>query len=583
MVRGDKTVKLLTITLYFLEVVLGICVSLLTDRLPNLPSLYIAIIVMVVALISLSHMNVDTEKQVRAFVFVSMLVTTATAVFDAIMLDRSYVFVVLQMLYLLCNIPGFRQYVFTMLTAINVAIIIVLALVLNMFNVLDCVILAICVLIAGWVATIYTESMSRMMRIVKEQDQSRDDMIELMESRFAEEKGANTAKSAFLANMSHEIRTPINAIVGMNTMILRDSREKETIENAQEIENASQTLLSLINDILDISKVESGKMDIVPVEYDFSSLVNDVYNMISVKAKGKGLELKLDIDEKIPNRLFGDDVRIRQILINLLNNGVKYTEKGSVTLRVSGQVSDNVVLLKYSVVDTGIGIKKEDMTRLFTKFERLDVVKNRNVEGTGLGMAITQKLLGLMDSKLDVESTYGEGSSFSFYLVQKVVDPAPVGDINKRHAAVRDADEHRVRFIAPDAKILVVDDNAINRKVFTKLLQRIKIQVDEAESGFAALNMMENKKFDIVFLDHMMPEMDGLETLKRLREDSVNPNIDTPIIALTANAIAGSKEFYLEAGFDDYLSKPIVPANLEKMIYSLLPKEHIEKFPGDEA
>lgn len=583
MVRGDKTVKLLTITLYFLEVVLGICVSLLTDRLPNLPSLYIAIIVMVVALISLSHMNVDTEKQVRAFVFVSMLVTTATAVFDAIMLDRSYVFVVLQMLYLLCNIPGFRQYVFTMLTAINVAIIIVLALVLNMFNVLDCVILAICVLIAGWVATIYTESMSRMMRIVKEQDQSRDDMIELMESRFAEEKGANTAKSAFLANMSHEIRTPINAIVGMNTMILRDSREKETIENAQEIENASQTLLSLINDILDISKVESGKMDIVPVEYDFSSLVNDVYNMISVKAKGKGLELKLDIDEKIPNRLFGDDVRIRQILINLLNNGVKYTEKGSVTLRVSGQVSDNVVLLKYSVVDTGIGIKKEDMTRLFTKFERLDVIKNRNVEGTGLGMAITQKLLGLMDSKLDVESTYGEGSSFSFYLVQKVVDPAPVGDINKRHAAVRDADEHRVRFIAPDAKILVVDDNAINRKVFTKLLQRIKIQVDEAESGFAALNMMENKKFDIVFLDHMMPEMDGLETLKRLREDSVNPNIDTPVIALTANAIAGSKEFYLEAGFDDYLSKPIVPANLEKMIYSLLPKEHIEKFSGDEA
>ncbi len=583
MVRGDKTVKLLTITLYFLEVVLGICVSLLTDRLPNLPSLYIAIIVMVVALISLSHMNVDTEKQVRAFVFVSMLVTTATAVFDAIMLDRSYVFVVLQMLYLLCNIPGFRQYVFTMLTAINVAIIVVLALVLNMFNVLDCVILAICVLIAGWVATIYTESMSRMMRIVKEQDQSRDDMIELMESRFAEEKGANTAKSAFLANMSHEIRTPINAIVGMNTMILRDSREKETIENAQEIENASQTLLSLINDILDISKVESGKMDIVPVEYDFSSLVNDVYNMISVKAKGKGLELKLDIDEKLPNRLFGDDVRIRQILINLLNNGVKYTEKGSVTLRVSGQVSDNVVLLKYSVVDTGIGIKKEDMTRLFTKFERLDVVKNRNVEGTGLGMAITQKLLGLMDSKLDVESTYGEGSSFSFYLVQKVVDPAPVGDINRRHAAVRDADEHRVRFIAPDAKILVVDDNAINRKVFTKLLQRIKIQVDEAESGFAALNMMENKKFDIVFLDHMMPEMDGLETLKRLREDSVNPNIDTPIIALTANAIAGSKEFYLEAGFDDYLSKPIVPANLEKMIYSLLPKEHIEKFSGDEA
>lgn len=384
---------------------------------------------------------------------------------------------------------------------------------------------------------------------------------------------ASEAKGRFLANMSHEIRTPINSVLGLDTMILRESTEPKIREYAVDIGNAGQALLSLINDILDFSKIESGKMEIVPLEYSFSSLLHDVLSMISMKAQTKGLEIKLELDEHLPDRLFGDDVRIRQVLVNIMSNAVKYTEKGSVTFSVSGEINDDRVLLHFSVRDTGIGIKKEDIEKLFAPFERIEEKRNRNIEGTGLGMSITIQLLRLMDSELQVASEYGKGSEFSFDIWQEIRSYDEVGDLQSRVAEQAEKYAYEASFIAPDAKVLVVDDNPMNRKVFVSLLKETQIQIDEAEGGKEALVLIEKQPYDIIFLDHMMPDPDGMEVRRQMLSWEDYPNRNTPVIALTANAITGAREMYLEAGFDDYLSKPIYPDKLEKMIGRLLPEE----------
>lgn len=580
MERGDKIVQILTILLYISNGLFGILSMYFTDRVQSSSVIHLCLIVWGTTLLVLILMKNNTEDQVRNYVLTVTVVSTAISFINAYVLDMPYIFAIYQLLFLICNIVSLRKYVIMVLMSTNVVAVIVMAVFFKMFNYFETGVLIAAFLMAGWVAFIFANKMSEMIQIVSAQDQSRDDMIALIEKRFSEERGANTAKSAFLANMSHEIRTPINAILGLNTMTMRESKEEAILEYAREIEQSGQTLLSLINDILDISKVESGKLEIIPVEYDLSSVINDVMNMISFKAKSKNLALELNVDETIPNRLFGDDIRIRQILMNLLTNAVKYTEKGTVTLAVEGEVVEKTVILTFMVKDTGIGIRDEDREKLFEKFERLDTIKNRNVEGTGLGMAIIQKFLGLMNSKLDVDSVYGEGSTFLFKIEQSIVNEAPIGDIDKKYEKSKKTSDTEVRYIAPDAKILVVDDNKTNLLVFSKLLQRVKVQVDEADGGQAALNMCNDKKYDIIFLDHMMPGMDGIETLRELKEHQKGLNVDTPVIALTANAISGSREFYLENGFDDYVSKPIDPKKLEKMIYDILPETMIEAFSG---
>ena len=580
MTNKDKITKILTVVNLTNATLDVIFTTVLHGIISNRYALIAFVIVCISLVIATACIKVDTEKNIRTFVFVAALCTTIMSFSCAILSNNPYLFVMFQAIHILCNMPALRKYVFIMMMYADFTCVILLTFVYKILAVRDFTTVIVMFAITCWIAFITTNRFARMMEMIEEQNQSRDDMEALVEERFAEEKSANSAKSAFLANMSHEIRTPINAILGLNTMTKRETKEESTLEYANEIEQAGQTLLALINDILDISKVESGKMEIVPVEYDLSSLINDVSNMIDFKAKAKNLQLKINVGENLPSKLFGDDVRIRQVLINLLSNAVKYTEKGTVTLSVSGVISGNKLSIKYDVTDTGIGIRAEDMDKLFAKYERLDTIKNRNVEGTGLGMAITKRLLSLMDSQLDVKSTYGEGSTFSFCIEQGIVDKTPIGDINSRFKKVEKTEDFENRFIAPDAKLLVVDDNKVNRLVFTKLLARLKVQIDEADSGKVAIDKCNENEYDIVFLDHMMPVMDGLETLEHIRENSVGPNIDTPIIALTANAISGSREFYLEAGFDDYLSKPTEPKKLEKMIYDLLPETKIEKFSG---
>ena len=410
---------------------------------------------------------------------------------------------------------------------------------------------------------------------LKERQQEMEAEILRLEKSSAE--AANEAKSSFLAQMSHEIRTPINAILGMNEMVLRESDQPEIQEYAANIQSSGRTLLSIINTILDFSKIEAGKMEIVPVEYDTAVLVNDLQNSVAERAKEKNLDLILKIDRELPAKMKGDDVRIRQVISNLLTNAVKYTEKGSVTLIIRKQkIENNAILLYVEVTDTGIGIKEEDLNALFESFKRLDLAHNRSIEGTGLGMSIVTGLLDKMQSHLEVQSVYGQGSSFSFALRQEIVDPQPMGDYNKAVQPVLVNAEEALH--APDADVLVVDDNGMNLKVADKLLGIFGIHADLCSSGRECLERLKQQKYDIIFLDHMMPEMNGFETLDAIHEQHLIPDTTT-VVALTANAIAGVREMYLSKGFDDYLSKPIESRELCRILEKHLPEEKKEA-PG---
>ena len=393
-------------------------------------------------------------------------------------------------------------------------------------------------------------------------------------------KQASEAKSTFLSNMSHEIRTPINAILGMNEMIRHESSNPQSvIEYSENIHTAGSALLALVNDIFDFSRIDTGKMEIVSASYDLSSLINDLAGMVQAKTEEKGLQLKLDFDETMPKLLHGDAERIRQVAMNLLSNAIKYTQKGSITFHISYErIPDDPegVFLDFSVIDTGIGIKPEDMDKLFTEFERIEEKRNRNIAGLGLGLSITKSLLEMMGSELKVESVYGQGSTFSFRLRQKVDGWEALGHYEATGCApLPEQTKSRKTFIAPAASVLVVDDTPMNLTVFMGLLKSTKMQIDTAESGDEGLKLMKDKKYDLIVLDHMMPEKDGIETLHELRADANNPNLHTPVICLTANAITGAREMYLAEGFDEYLTKPIEGEDLKAAIIEHLPPEKV--------
>lgn len=384
---------------------------------------------------------------------------------------------------------------------------------------------------------------------------------------------ANKAKSNFLANMSHEIRTPINTILGMDEIIIREATEQPIIGYAENIRDASTTLLSLVNDLLDFSKIECGKMEILPVEYEIANVLSEIMNMIEIKVANKGLEFTPVVAEDLPYLLYGDDVRLRQIIINILTNAVKYTKEGSVVLKVDWkEAGDSSINLIVSVTDTGIGIKPEDLDKLFVSFERIEERRNRNIEGTGLGLSITKQLLELMGSDLNVRSDYGVGSTFSFVLKQGIRDRKPIGKFREKYAYSREKHKkYRTTFVAPNARILVVDDNAMNISVVEGLLKSTQIKVDKASGGLEALDLCAENYYDLILMDHMMPNIDGIETLHRLKEMD-GPNQDTPVIVLTANAVSGAKEMYEAEGFIDYMSKPIQGKPLEEKILEYLPE-----------
>ncbi len=390
------------------------------------------------------------------------------------------------------------------------------------------------------------------------------------------------SRDAFFMNMSHEIRTPINTIIGLNEMILRENISDEVAEDAIHVKNASKMLLTIINDVLDFSQIENKRMSIVPVPYRIVGLIDDVVDLVQMRAKEKDLELYVDIDSSLPSVLLGDEVRVKQVLTNLMTNAVKYTQKGSVTLSVRGGASEGETeQLTFSVSDTGIGIKKEDIETLYDSFQRLDLEKNRRVEGSGLGLAITKQLVSLMGGKLTVDSIYTKGSVFTVILDQPIVDKTPVGSVSYERKLARSRSNHyKQSFEAPLAKVLVVDDNDTNLMVVEKLLRATKVSLDKAKSGTECLEMLEKKAYHVVLLDSLMPEMDGLETLREIRRRESKKSWKTPVIVLTADT--SGEQRYLDGGFDGYLAKPIEGSRLEAEVLKFLPEEVLEYQIGQE-
>ena len=370
---------------------------------------------------------------------------------------------------------------------------------------------------------------------------------------------ANKAKTDFLSNMSHEIRTPLNAIDGFSQLILEETDIKVIKEEARDIMTASQNLLEIVNGILDISKIEANKLEIVNVEYEPQKIFDELIKLTQARIGEKPLEFKINIAEDLPSYLNGDYVRLKQIAVNLLTNAVKYTKKGFVELSVSTIRKDNICRLIISVKDSGIGIKKENVDKLFTKFERFDLEKNMTIEGTGLGLAITKKLVDLMGGKIVVDSTYGKGSTFTVAIDQRIVNKTKVVPVEAKVVK---------KVNIKGKKILIVDDNLINLKVASRLLESYKVETECVSSGFDCINKInEGNKYDLILMDDMMPKMSGVETFKKLQQvDGFN----TPVIALTANAIAGMKENYLKEGFNDYISKPIDKKELERVLKTYL-------------
>lgn len=391
---------------------------------------------------------------------------------------------------------------------------------------------------------------------------------------------ANNAKSQFLANVSHEIRTPINTILGMNEMILREAGSEDILGYAADIKNSGKMLLSIVNDILDISKIESGKIRIICGEYDISNMLIDTIHMAQIKCREKGLRFRFDISPDIPSRLYGDELRLKQVITNIVTNAVKYTEHGHVAFKVySENISDGEINLVVSVEDTGIGIKDEDKDKIFNKFERLDENRNKTVEGTGLGLSICKSLLKLMGTELRFISTYGSGSVFGFSVRQKKLGEETIGELKLSEEG---KGSYVPSFTAPDATILVVDDNEMNLTVVKSLLKPTKIRIDTANGGLKCLEMVKDHRYSLIFLDHMMPDIDGTETFRRIRDgEGVCKNV--PIVALTANAFSDSRELYMKLGFSGYLSKPVDPEKLEKTVLELLPSELVKPYDKDSA
>lgn len=394
----------------------------------------------------------------------------------------------------------------------------------------------------------------------------------------------NKAQNRFFSSMSHEIRTPINTIIGLNEMIMREAISDEVYEDAKNIESASRILLHLINEILDMSKLDSGRMEVNNSAYQVGEMLSEIVNMVWIRAKEKGIAFHINVDPALPAALYGDEIKIKEILINILTNAIKYTSKGSVTLSIQGETRENgKFYVLYSIADTGIGIRRESIPYLFSAFRRVDEEKNKYIEGTGLGLAISKKFTDLMGGEIKVNSIYTKGSTFIVEIPQEIADATEIGklDLENRHFETRRV-SYKQKFVAQNARVLIVDDNEANLMVETKLLKDTKVQIETASSGEEALEKTLGNKYHVILMDHLMPGMDGITCLHKIRKQAGGLSKDTPIVALTANAGSDMQELYRKEGFVSYLTKPVTGDALERTLFYLLPAELIQEVHSSE-
>lgn len=442
------------------------------------------------------------------------------------------------------------------------------------YNLMEFIASVLVLLLVYWISINTMKLLINHEQRTRNQEKSMDNIMKVLEMKCYEAREATKSKSDFLANMSHEIRTPINSVLGMNEMILRECEDPQIRTYATNVKTSGRMLLSLINDILDFSKIESGEMEIVSNTYDLREILANASQLVETRLQGKEVSFVIETNRAMPRQLFGDKNRVQQVLVNILTNAAKYTLEGNITLKTDfvwvSESNQSTIELRFEVRDTGIGIKKEDLEKLFHSFQRVDEKNNRNIEGTGLGLVITKSLLDCMNGRIDVESEYGVGSVFTLYIPQKVIDKTPIGDSEMKKITAKSG-RYQESFHAPEAKVLIVDDNRVNIKVIEGLLKKTWVQITAVESGEECLTIVEKEHFDLILMDHLMPGLDGIETLHRMLDNEEQMCRNVPVIALTANAMQGVREMYLENGFSDYLMKPVNSDELEKMLIKYLP------------
>ena len=566
---------------YYFESIISMLAGLVLKSMPFSVRMTFLVILVLNALFlrfSISHLHFSEEK----YKYMSIVCMRAVALILGCQFNDTQVFIYAMYVNAVALMPFFDTAMYKLNTWISVFGMVLCYLGTTLYSVetfetRKYIVGAIGVGFVHWINYNVITMVLRQDKRKYEQERSLDDMLKVVEAKCDEARQATQSKSEFLSNMSHEIRTPINAVLGMNEMILRESTNDNITGYASNVANSGKMLLSLVNDILDFSKIESGKMEIVITDYEFKQVMVDLVDLMKPKAKEKGLEFRLEYDKNIPNYLRGDEVRIKQIATNLLTNAVKYTDYGTVTLRFGcTRLDDGNISLFIEVKDTGRGIKGADVRQLFDQFLRVDEKNNKNIEGTGLGLNITKSFVDMMNGTIQVDSVYGGGSTFTVNIPQTVIKDEPVGDMaREKKSDAKVFEQYHRTFIAPDVRILVVDDNEMNLKVVQGLLKETQIKIDVARGGKECLDMLANNKYHLLMLDHMMPGMNGLSTIRRIRANGFDDNM--PIVALTANAVSGAKDTYLDYGFSDYLSKPITSAALESALYRLLPKSMLIK------